>query len=450
MRINKRRSDEQQQRERHFDDDQRGSRLVVTERRPRAAGAVFQRGAEIGPRALQRRQQPEEDSGANRESRGEQQHAPVEPNEHAVLTDARHSGCVDRQQRADAEHAEAESEDATHHRQRHAFGQQLPDDASAAGADGGSQGNFTLAGRGTHQQQVRDVGAGNEQHEGDGGAENEQRGPRAPDKHRLHALETETSSVAERVRELRRVFRGGQLQPRLPLLERHASLETSRRLEEVALIDRVRIELERHPQLRRLSDFGQVERGTDDADDFVWIAAELNRLPDDVGIAPEPARPQPVAEHGDAGTSRQIFLARKRSTLEQRRAKQLEVVRAHLSGPKLLGDGAAGVVDDVRPIGGRVLNDRRLLPPVRELRRRRDRTALSLPIRAHEEHDVVGLRERQRLQQHRAHDREDRGIGTDAKRQRRDRRGREHAVLAKHPERVSEILQEEFHVVLRE
>ena len=86
---------------------------------------------------------------------------------------------------------------------------------------------------------------------------------------------------------------------------------------------------------------------------------------------------------------------------------------------------------------------------MRELRRRRDRTALSLPIRAHEEHDVVRLRERQWLQQHRTDDREDRGIGTDAKRQRRDRRGREHAVLAKHPERVPEILQEEFHLVLQ-
>ena len=138
-----------------------------------------------------------------------------------------------------------------------------------------------------------------------------------------------------------------------------------------------------------------------------------------------------------------------RSPLEQRRAKELEVVGAHLTGAQLLGNRAAGVVDDVRPIGRRVLNDRRLLPPVRELRRRRGRTALSLPVRAHEEHDVVRLRERQRLQQHRADDREDRGIGADAERQRRDRRGREHAVLAKHPERVSEILQEQFHGVLQ-
>ena len=60
----------------------------------------------------------------------------------------------------------AESDDATHHRQRHAFGQQLPDDASAAGADCGSQRDFTLAGRRPHEQQVRDVGAGNQQHEG--------------------------------------------------------------------------------------------------------------------------------------------------------------------------------------------------------------------------------------------------------------------------------------------
>ena len=146
----------------------------------------------------------------------------------------------------------AESEDATHHRQRHALGQQLPDDASAAGADGRAQRHFTLARRGAHQQQVRDVGAGDEQDEGDGGAQNEQRGPRAPDEHRLHPLETEASSVAEGVWKLGGVFRGRQLEPRLPLLERHASLETGRRLEEVTLIDRVRIELERYPELGRL------------------------------------------------------------------------------------------------------------------------------------------------------------------------------------------------------
>ena len=88
-----------------------------------------------------------------------------------------------------------------------------------------------------------------------------------------------------------REFRAGELEPRLPLLERHTALEPRRGREEVALIDRVRIELERHPELRRLANLGEIEVGADDADHFVRIAAQQNRLADDVGIAAETPLP---------------------------------------------------------------------------------------------------------------------------------------------------------------
>ena len=52
-------------------------------------------------------------------------------------------------------------------REQHAFGEQLADDAAAAGADGGADGDLARAAGGARQQQVGDVGAGDQQHAAD-------------------------------------------------------------------------------------------------------------------------------------------------------------------------------------------------------------------------------------------------------------------------------------------
>ena len=61
------------------------------------------------------------------------------------------------------------------------------------------------------------------------------------------------------------------------------------------------------------------------------------------------------------------------------------------------------------------------------------------------QHDeAVGVGERHRLEQHRVDDREDRGIGADAERERRDRRGREATALPEHPKRLAQVFEEAF------
>ena len=49
--------------------------------------------------------------------------------------------------------------------QQHAFGQKLAEQAPASGAEGGANGDFFLASGGAGQQQIGDVGAGDQQHE---------------------------------------------------------------------------------------------------------------------------------------------------------------------------------------------------------------------------------------------------------------------------------------------
>ena len=57
------------------------------------------------------------------------------------------------------------AEDGANRRQHHALDQQLADNARARRADREAHGDLTLARGGARQQQVREVGAGDQQHE---------------------------------------------------------------------------------------------------------------------------------------------------------------------------------------------------------------------------------------------------------------------------------------------
>ena len=93
--------------------------------------------------------------------------------------------------------------------------------------------------------------------------------------------DAEAAVRAERVRKLALVVLGGRRDPRLRLLERDARLQPAGRLEVVALVGRVRRELERRPDLRLRPELGEVEFA-EDADDRVGLAAERDRFADDV------------------------------------------------------------------------------------------------------------------------------------------------------------------------
>ena len=59
--------------------------------------------------------------------------------------------------------------------ERKAFDQQLGHDARAAGAQRETDGDLFLAGGGAGDQQIRDVGAGDQEHQADNGSEDQQR-----------------------------------------------------------------------------------------------------------------------------------------------------------------------------------------------------------------------------------------------------------------------------------
>ena len=158
-----------------------------------------------------------------------------------------------------------EPDGAADHRQRHTLGEELPDDACPTGADRRAQRNLALAGCRAHQQQVRDVGARDEQNKCNGRAQDEQRRTRVPHEDLLKRLDTEAVVLLQRLGKFRAEVLRRQLQLRLRLFERDVWLEARGRLEEVPLIDRVRIELKRDPEIGCLAELRDVELRSDDA-----------------------------------------------------------------------------------------------------------------------------------------------------------------------------------------
>ena len=91
--------------------------------------------------------------------------APVDADGGPMLADARNVAGVEGEQGAHADEAEDESEDTSGDGEQNAFREQLADDARAARSHGGTNGEFTLASCSADEQEIGDVGAGDEEDE---------------------------------------------------------------------------------------------------------------------------------------------------------------------------------------------------------------------------------------------------------------------------------------------
>src|SRR6202007_915754 len=126
----------------------------------------------------------------------------------------------------------------------------------------------------------------------------------------------------------------------------------------------------RDPELGRGAELRGVEAGRDDADHGADVAAQGDGPADDARVAPEASRPQGMAQDRDPFAAGAILVGAERAAALDPGAEETEVGRGDLAGPKLLGEPASRVVDDVRPVGGDVLDDAFLFAPVLELRGR--------------------------------------------------------------------------------
>ena len=291
-------ADEQHERQCDLQDDERAAQLVAAHA-ARVASPVAQRVGQVAADRSQRRREPEHDRGDAGSPGGVEECGEVD----GRPFDSRQVAGTQRRDEADALPRQQHADHGARPGQDDAFDQHLRDDAAAAAADRRPYRDLASTLGRPDQQQVRDVGARDQQHEPDGTEQREQGGPRVVHDITVHPVHPnlQVLGLVELV-DLAQP-RGDRVHLVLRLLQRDAVTQprdhrqpgrVPREVGDVGRQHAPGIDVGGHRRVRRQVD---PERRRQDADDDRAPAIQLNRAADHVRIAAESPLPQPVAEH---------------------------------------------------------------------------------------------------------------------------------------------------------
>ena len=370
----------------------------------------------------------------------EGQHAAVE----ADRVDARHAAAAERVEALHAGRGDQQAGQPARAGEQERLGEELPHQPGGAGADGGADRHLAAPADGAGEQEVRDVGAGDEQHEADGADEDPQRTADLADDLLAQRHDAERQLPVGRIDGgmLAAEARRQRVHPRLGRRGRDAGRQAREDVVVLARADRRRVgpERQRQQQLRLLGAAErrqhvarQREAGRQHADDAIGDAVHDQR-PADGGRIPAVA-PQPgaVRQQRRAGGAGAILVGGEQAAEGGTDAEHRQQVRRHPDRADAFRLAAAGQVvvaaDGERDVGeGAGAADVEVLrgrePVLGDAQARR-----SVP----EDDEAIGIGVGQRAEEQRAGDAEDRGVGADAERQRQDggdghtRRGRQRA-----------------------
>ena len=233
----------------------------------------------------------------------------------------------------------------------------------AACSEGGAGGEFTAAAGGAGEEEVGYVGAGDEEDEADGGEEDHERGADVADGGFLEGGDAEAFVGSEGVGAVEAaILDGGEGELGVGLGDGDAGAEAGGYGEVVGHVLRCEVELEGNPEVG--GGIGD-EAGSDDADDGVGCAVELDCRSDDVGVGGVAGLPEVVAEDGDVAAVGAVFGLGEGAAGGEGRAEHGEVVGGDVGAFDLLGVVAAGDVDAgaAEVVGCDLLEDAGLLMP---------------------------------------------------------------------------------------
>ena len=334
------RSGEQHQRQRHLRAHQRPEQP-----RRRTAGSrvcLEGRGRSCGGR-LQRRRDAEQHTGRNRDRAGEAEDVPVG---RQIERDLIWPGRNQAEEKATRHPGQPDSDRRADRRQQRAFDQQLTHNPGAAGADRQAHRDLSAARRGARQQQARDIGAGDDQHQPDHRHQHQQR--LAVDLSQVGQARAAGSQLKDRIRD-------GLSPARWPVRRNHRvrdpwphGVEAGRRLlnrhvrsgpgedaqPEVAGTQqgcRARADLRksgrRHGDVGNRPHVGADESARADAGDGHRNAVDLQAPADHFGAAPELPLPVAVADDRHQRRAGGVVLAGEQTPECRGQAQGVEVSR---------------------------------------------------------------------------------------------------------------------------
>ncbi len=436
-------ANEQQHRERHLRHDERVTEALAAAAARDALGAVLERVGQIDAQRAQRRREAEEHARQERDDSREDENGEVEPD----ARDARDVGWIPPRHQSDAGVRQAKAEDRARGGQHEALRQELTQHPHPVGPERRAHGHLALPRLGAREQQVRHVGAGDEQQETD---RTEEQPDRASDGTDDFVGEREDHGVELHLNRVEPFARHGARDPAQlvgGLPHGRTRLQPAGRVKAVAaVIGGGRVHLQRRPQLRR---FGvakisrQHEARRHDADDLEGVAVDEDRSADDRGIGGVAPVPESVTKDDEPGTVGEVLLGRERAADHRRDAERRERVGADARARDALGFLAAGQVHlsfapgrDLlqRPAAPAIVHDLALGHPGLVERR---------PL-APDHHRAIGLGPRQRPEEHGVEHAEDGGVGADPERERQDGNGREAWTAEERARPEPEVLPECF------
>ena len=350
----------------------------------------------------------------------EREHGAVDPD----VGRARNRGRGQQRRGAGAPRRQGQPGDAAQCAQDQALGQELADQPSPAGSERRPDGELALPRGAGGQQQVGQVGAGDEQHDADGRSEHQQAAPRSSH-HRLeqrrhpHRL----AVVAGRELLLQAGGDGGEVGARL--VERRRRRQPAHAADEVpAAIGGGRVEPERQEDVggavRVLLDVAIARR--QHADHGVGLRVHPHRPADDAGRAGEAPPPEPITDERDRRRVGPILLRQERPAQRRLHPERREIGLRDPHHPDAFGV-AVGAADGGRadePVRAHRGERAGVAGVVEEIGRRQIADLAVVVVEAAHLDQSFGRRVGEWREQHRADDAEHRRVGADAEGERAD------------------------------
>ena len=441
-------SSEQSGRE-HEDDRQRDLGHDEYAARPGAAGTdrrsfptLPQAVDQLDARDLQRRCEAEDEARHQRDRQREAQNGGVDPD----FVEPRQVGRRQSHETKHAQPGEPHAADTSHERQQRALGEKLTDQSSAGRAYRRAHDHFTLASGRPCEQQVRDIGARDQQHEADGREQDVERLAGVADQEILQWQHHDgLCRVAVGILLFEALRDGRHLQLRL-----HDGDAGPQAANHAVVVRRSRGGRRHDPRgrinvrTRRIAD-SRLEHAHDREDTIV----ELDCRPDRCRITVELLAPERLGDHGRQRPCRLLLVGCKQSTGTRLRTKRLEESRRHAVDRRVVADA---IQRDAHLAASEVrerLEALALRFPVMEVgRRNRHRSQARFRPQIRHRDDAIGVRIRQRPQHHRVDDAEHGRRGADPEREGQNGREREGGLSRKAARRIPKVLKELLHAAL--
>ncbi len=298
-----------------------------------------------------------------------------------------------------------------------------------------------MAARGSRQQKIGKVGAGDQQHTSRRAEEYPKRNSQIAgqvfaqrDNHRTRLF------VGVRIFRFQTLRNRRHLRLRLRLRHGHSGFQTSDAYQEVRspASQQTRIQFRRSPEF--IPPIRKYKAGRHHADYFIRLVGHDDLASQDVPVAAKTALPNSVAEDDHLGVRPFVVVVEHAADLRLRSQNVPEVRRDSVTLYRF-GRSIAGQVVNNPAHRGDAREYRVLLAPIQPVGRGRSILRKSLEARIlPNHHDAIRLIVRQLAKQHGIDDREDGGVCPNSQRQSENRGGRKSGIAAKETPGEPEVL----------